>query len=104
MILALLLVVALLVEHFIPRSRHPRREIAGALLSVIAVTYLITAALRGFPPEVSRHPGAFFPSPQQLLPGAIFLVSLVWYRRRLQVEDSAFDRSLYVAAWLNVAA
>jgi diguanylate cyclase (GGDEF)-like protein len=104
MILALLLVVALLVEHFIPRSRHPRREIAGALLSVIAVTYLITAALRGFPPEVSRHPGAFFPSPLQLIPGAIFLVSLVWYRRRLQVEDSAFDRSVYVAAWLNVAA
>jgi diguanylate cyclase (GGDEF)-like protein len=104
MILALLLVVALLVEHFIPRSRHPRREIAGALLSVIAVTYLISAALRGFPPEVSRHPGTFFPSPQQLLPGAIFLVSLVWYRRRLQVEDSAFDRSVYVAAWLNVAA
>jgi Diguanylate cyclase, GGDEF domain len=104
MILALLLVVALLVEHFIPRSRHPRREIAGALLSVIAVTYLITAALRGFPPEVSRHPGAFFPSPQQLLPGAIFLVSLVWYRRRLQVEDSAFDRTIYGAAWLNVAA
>jgi diguanylate cyclase (GGDEF)-like protein len=104
MILALLLVVALLVEHFIPRSRHPRREIAGALLSVIAVTYLITAALRGFPPEVSRHPGAFFPSPQQLLPGAIFLVGLIWYRRRLQVEDSAFDRTIYVAAWLNVAA
>ena len=104
MILALLLVVALLVERFLPRSRHPRREIAGALLSVIALTYLITAALRGFPPEVSRHQGAFFPSPQQLLPGAIFLVSLIWYRRRLQVEDSAFDRTIYVAAWLNVAA
>src|SRR6266446_10289435 len=29
-VLALLFVVALLVEHFLPRSRHPRREIAGA--------------------------------------------------------------------------
>src|SRR5881628_3959384 len=38
-VLALLLVVALLVEHFLPRSRHPRREIAGALLTVVAVTY-----------------------------------------------------------------
>ena len=104
MILALLLVVALLVERFLPRSRHPRREIAGAFLTVFALTYLITAALRGFPPEVSRHPGAFFPSPQQLLPGAIFLVSLVWYRRRLEHEDSAFDRTIYAAAWLNVAA
>src|SRR5882672_7600206 len=58
MVLALLLVVALLVEHFLPRSRHPRREIAGALLTVMASTYLITAALRRLPPEVSPHPGA----------------------------------------------
>ena len=69
MVLALLLVVALLVERFLPRSRHPRREIAGALLTVIALTYVLTATLRGLPPEVSRHPGAFFPNPEQLLPG-----------------------------------
>jgi diguanylate cyclase (GGDEF)-like protein len=104
MLLAVLLIVALLVEHFLPRSRHPRREIAGALLAVVAFTYLITAALRRFPPEVSPHPGAFFPTPQQLLPGAIFLVALVCYRLRLHVEDSAFDRGIYSAAWLNVAA
>jgi diguanylate cyclase (GGDEF)-like protein len=103
-VLALLLVVALLVEHFLPRSRHPRREIAGALLAVIALTYVLAAALRRLPPEVSRHPGAFFPYPEQLVPGAIFLVSLVWYRRRLSVEDSAFDRTIYAATWLNVAA
>lgn len=104
MVLALLLVVALLVEHFLPRSRHPRREIAGALLSVIAPTYLLAAVLRGLPPEVSRHPGAFFPTPQQLLPAVAFLVGMIWYRRRLSFEDSAFDRSIYAAAWLNVAA
>jgi diguanylate cyclase (GGDEF)-like protein len=104
MVLALLLVVALLVERFLPRSRHPRGEIGGALLTVIALTYVLAAALRGLPPEVSRHPGAFFPNPEQLLPGAIFLVSLIWYRRRLLVEDSAFDRTIYAATWLNVAA
>jgi diguanylate cyclase (GGDEF)-like protein len=104
MVLALLLVVALLVEHFIPRSRHPRREIAGALLTAIALTYVLAAALRRLPMEVSPHPGAFFPNPQQLLPGAIFLVSLIWYRRRLHVEYSAFDRAIYGATWLNVAA
>src|SRR5467141_4234529 len=104
MVLALLLLVALLVERFLPRSRHPRQEIAGALLTVIALTYVLAATLRGLPPEVSRHPGAFFPNPEQLLPGVIFLVSLVWYRRRLSVEDSAFDRTIYTATWLNVAA
>jgi diguanylate cyclase (GGDEF)-like protein len=104
MVLALLLVMALLVEHFLPRSRHPSREIASALLAAIALTYVLAAALRGLPPEVSRHPRAFFPNPAQLLPGAIFLVSLIWYRRRLALEDSAFDRTIYAATWLNVAA
>jgi diguanylate cyclase (GGDEF)-like protein len=104
MILALLLLVALLVEHFIPRSRHTKAEIAGALLTVIGSTYLVAAALRRLPPEVSRHPIALIPSPQQLLPGLVFLVAVIWYRRRLQTEDSAFDRTIYAAAWMNFAA
>jgi len=103
-VLALLFVVALLVEHFLPRSRHPRSEIAGALLTVMASTYLITAALRRLPTGVSPHPGAVFPSPQQLLPAGIFLVAVIWYRRRLQLEDSAFDRTIYAAAWMNFGA
>ncbi len=103
-VLALLFLVALLVEHFLPRSRHPRREIAGALLTVMASTYLITAALRRLPSEVSPHPGAVIPSPQQLLPAGIFLVALIWYRRRLELEDSAFDRTIYIAAWMNLGA
>jgi diguanylate cyclase (GGDEF)-like protein len=65
---------------------------------------VLAATLRRLPPEVSRHPGAFFPNPEQLLPGVLFLVSLVWFRRRLSVEDSAFDRTIYAATWLNVAA
>jgi diguanylate cyclase (GGDEF)-like protein len=103
-VLALLLIVALLVERFLPRSRHAGQEIAGALLTVVALTYILAVALRRLPPEVSPHPGAFFPIPQQLVPGLIFLVSLVWYRRRLASEDSAFDRGIYAAIWLNVAA
>jgi diguanylate cyclase (GGDEF)-like protein len=104
MILALLLLVALLVERFIPRSRHTKGEIAGALLAVIGFTYAIAAALRRLPPEVSGHPGAVLPSPQQLLPGLIFLAAVIWYRRRLDSEDSAFDRTIYAAAWMNFAA
>jgi diguanylate cyclase (GGDEF)-like protein len=103
-VLGLLLVVALQVEHFLPRSRRPRLEIAGALLTVVVLTWGITALLRRFPAETSPHPLAFIPNPAQLLPAALFLVALVWFRRRLQIEDSAFDRALYSAAWMNVAA
>src|SRR5256712_7609282 len=104
LILALLLVVALIVEHFLPRSRRPKAEIAGALLSVVALTYLVTVALRRLPAEVSPHPGALIPSPQQLFPGVIFLIAVIWYRRRLNQIFTAFDRSIYVAAWMNFAA
>ncbi|MGB8475189.1 MAG: GGDEF domain-containing protein [Candidatus Acidiferrum sp.] len=103
-VLALLLLVALLVERFIPRSRHTKSEIAGALLAVVAFAYLIAAALRHLPPEVSRHPVSLIPNPQQLLPGIIFLAAVIWYRRRLDFEDSAFDRTIYAAAWMNFAA
>ncbi len=104
MTLAVLLLVALLAERFIPRSRHTKAEITGALLSVIGFTYLITAALRRLPPEVSRHPGSSVPSPQQLLPAIIFLAAVIWYRRRLDFKDSAFDHTIYAAAWMNCAA
>src|SRR2546423_225008 len=102
--LGLLFVAALIIEHFLPRSRHPRREIASALLAILASTYLITPALRRLPTEVSPHPGAVIPSPQQLLPAGIFLIAIIWYRRRLDLEDSAFDRTIYAAAWTNLAA
>src|SRR5215475_12658417 len=70
MILALLLVVALLVEKFIPRSRHTRGEIAGALFTVVLLTYLITVSVRRLPTGLSAHQYAFISSPQQLLPAA----------------------------------
>jgi len=104
MVLALLLLVALLVDRFIPRSRHTKAEIAGALLTVVGFTYLIAVALRHLPPEVSRHPVTLIPSPDQLWPGVIFLAAVIWYRRRLDSEDSAFDRTIYAAAWMNFAA
>jgi len=29
-------------------------------------------------------------------------VSLIWYRRRLSVEDTSFDRTIYAATWLTL--
>jgi diguanylate cyclase (GGDEF)-like protein len=103
LVLALLFGVALLVEHFIPRSRHPKLEIAGALFTVLSLTYLISASLRRLPPEVSGHPNAAIPNPLQLIPAVIFLVALYGYRQRKFLNDSAFDRSIYLAVWVNLA-
>lgn len=104
LVLALLFGVALLVEHFIPRSRHPKLEIAGALFAVLLMTYAITATLRKLPTDVSGHPNALIPNSLQLVPAAIFLIALYGYRHRRYLNDSAFDRSTYMAVWLNLAA
>jgi diguanylate cyclase (GGDEF)-like protein len=104
LLLAILFVAALVVEHFLPRSRHPRLEIAGALFGVLSFTYLITASLRKLPPEVSRNPHAIIPNPLHLLPALIFLVALAGYSRRKYLVDSAFDHSIFGAVWLNLAA
>jgi len=104
LLLALLFAVALVVEHFLPRSRHPKLEIAGGLFTVIASTYLITASLHKLPPETSHDPQAFIPSPLQLVPAVIFLIALLGYRRRKYLQNSAFDKSIYLAVWLNLAA
>jgi len=104
LLLAILFVAALVVEHFLPRSRHPRLEIAGALFGVLLLTYLITAALRKLPPEASHHPNAIIPNPLHLLPALIFLVALAGYSRRKYLVDSAFDHSIFGAVWLNLAA
>ncbi len=104
LLLALLFATALVVEHFLPRSRHPKLEIAGGLSAVIAATYLITASLRRLPPDASHYPQAFIPNPLQLLPALIFLLALFGYRRRKYLQDSAFDKAIYLAVWLNLAA
>ena len=104
LLLALLFGVSLLVEHFIPRSRHPRMEIGGALFSVLFLTYLITASLRKLPPDVSGHPNAVIPNPLHLIPAVIFVVALYGFRHRKYLKNSAFDRCIYSAVWLNFAA
>jgi diguanylate cyclase (GGDEF)-like protein len=104
LVLALLFGVSLLVEHFIPRSRHPKLEIGGALFTVLSLTYLISASLRRLPPEVSGHPNAAIPNPLQLIPAVIFLVALYGYRQRKYLMNSAFDRAIYMAVWINLAA
>ena len=88
---------------FPARSLHPLREIVGALVFVVASTYLITSTLKRSPTHV-LHLGAWFPDSQQLLPGVIFLLSVVWYRRRLWRERTAFDRAIYATAYVNLAA
>ena len=103
-VLGVLLLAALVVERRLPNSREPGREIAAAFFIVAAAGYLISAAFLGSPWQVVSHPNWILARPLDLLPAAFFLAAGLGFRGRLRLSSSAFDKSLYWMAWLNVAA
>src|SRR5216684_210445 len=104
MLLAVLLLVAIVVDRFLPRSRHPGLEIGCALFAVVALTYFITIALRHLPQEINALPGAILPSPWNLLPASLYWMAGFGFKRRLATTNSAFDRAIYSSTWLHAAA
>jgi len=104
MLLALLFVVTFFVDWHFPRTRHPQGESAGALLAVIALTYMISSAVEQLWKLGLTPSGTVIPSPQQLIPAVLLLYALVEARLRRIYADSAFDHALYAFVWLNFAA
>jgi len=104
--LAALLLVALCVEHRLPRPRNPRREVIGTIALVVAVMYLTSlfygaAAYLGAPLQTIFSSNSFVPQPGHLLPAALFFLAAVGFRRRLADTQTAFDRAIYLAAGMN---
>jgi diguanylate cyclase (GGDEF)-like protein len=102
-LLAVLILAALTVEKRLPSSRDPSREIFVALIVVGVVAYLTSAAFLSYPVEPAIHPLALIARPWDLLPALLFLLAAIGCRRRLKRDHTAFDYSLWIAAWLNVA-
>src|SRR5277367_3795480 len=71
-LLAVLLLAALAIERFLPTSRQPSRETAGALFVVAASAYITSAAFMAAPATPIAKYGAFFSRPWELLPGCLF--------------------------------
>ena len=102
-LLALVLIAALVVERRVPNSREPGREIAVALIVVVAVAYLTSAAYLGSPLEPSMHPNALLSRPGDVLPAILFAVAAVGFGRRIRRGVSTVDRTFCAALWMNVA-
>jgi diguanylate cyclase (GGDEF)-like protein len=108
-LLAVLLLAALAVERFLPTSRQPSRETAGALFVVAAAAYITSAAFIAAPATPVAKFGAFFSRPWEALPGALFAVAAYFFYRRYQEhqkaesEASIYDYSLFLVALLNAA-
>lgn len=101
-LLGVLLLAALIVEKRIPVSRDPAKEMAGATLIVAAVAYLTSVFYFMLPQAPKILPGAWIPRPWDLLPAAIYVAATVGYGWRLRRVNSSLDRSLLIAAILNV--
>lgn len=102
-LLAVLLVAGLVVERHFPTSRNPSREIVWALIAVVLVTSLLSATHWRLPAVFVVQPGGAFPRPGNLFPAALFLIAAIGYYLRLKGNRTPFDRSLYIAALLNIA-
>lgn len=102
-LLALVLIAALVVERRVPNSREPAREIALALVVVVVVAYMTSAAFFGSPLEPIMHPRALLSRPGDLLPAILFAIAAIGFGRRSRRHASSFDRAFCAALWLNVA-
>lgn len=100
---AALLLSALLADRRGAHFRETRREMGIAFVVVAIVAYLAGAAYLSAPVGLTLYPGSFLARPWELLPAALFLAAGIGFRRRLRTGQSAFDRALGVAPWLNVA-
>jgi diguanylate cyclase (GGDEF)-like protein len=102
-LLAFVLIAALAVERRVPNSRDPGREIAIALVVVVAVAYLTSAAYLGSPLEPAMHPRALVARPGDLFPALLFAVAGIGFGRRQRRTGSAVDLTFLAAVWMNVA-
>jgi diguanylate cyclase (GGDEF)-like protein len=102
-LLALVLIAALVVERRVPNSRDPGREIAIAMVVVVAVAYLTSAAYLGSPLEPGMHPRAWIARPGDLFPALLFVAAAFGFGRRQPRAASGTDRIFLAAVWMNVA-
>ena len=102
-LLAMVLITALIVERRVPTSRDPGREMAVALLVVVGVAYMTSAAFFGSPLEPSMHPGALLSRPGDILPAILFGIAAVGFGRRSLHRATPGERAFCLALWMNVA-
>ena len=102
-LLAFVLIAALVVERRVPNSRDPGREIAIAMVVVVAVAYLTSAAYLGSPLEPGMHPRAWIARPGDLFPALLFVAAAFGFGRRQPRTASGTDRIFLAAVWMNVA-
>jgi diguanylate cyclase (GGDEF)-like protein len=101
-LLGLLLLLACVINKWLPWPRDPRKNFIALSSIVFAATFLVAATFLIFPinPPIRAHS----PTPRvwELFPAVIFLVAAVVLEKVTEDDRFAFDRALVWVAGLNV--
>lgn len=101
MLLGILLLVACVINRWLPWPRDPRKNLIALSSIVVSATILVAATFLVFPaPVISPHS----PTPRvwELLPAVIFLFAAVVLNGVRESDGFAFDTALVWVAGLNV--
>jgi diguanylate cyclase (GGDEF)-like protein len=101
-LLGLLLLVACVMNKWLPWPRDPRKNVIAISSIVISATCLVTAIFLIFPSTPPIYPHSPTPRIWELLPAVVFLIAAVALNRVKEDDRFAFDTALVGVAGLNV--
>lgn len=102
-LLGILLILAVLVERYLPNAREPGREIFAALVVVAGAAYLTSAAFLAAPAAPVIYPASLIARPWDLFPAAIFAIAAWLFWKRLRITVSGLDYVFFWASIMNAA-
>src|SRR5579872_504489 len=101
-LLGILLLVACVINRWLPWPRDPRKNAVAMSSIVLAATCMVSAAYLLFPSIPPIQPHSPTPRVWELLPAVIFLVAAVVLESVMEDDRFAFDSALVSVAGLNV--
>jgi diguanylate cyclase (GGDEF)-like protein len=101
-LLGLLLLVACVINKWLPWPRDPRKNVMALSSIVISATCLVTATFLLFPSTPPIQPHSPTPRIWELLPAFVFLIAAVALNGAKEDDRFAFDTALVWVAGLNV--
>jgi diguanylate cyclase (GGDEF)-like protein len=101
-LLGLLLLVACILNQWLPWPRDPGKNVLALSSVVVAAAVLVTATFLLIPIAPMVRPHSPTPRPWELLPAVVFLIAAVALNGVKESDGFAFDTALVWVAGLNV--
>jgi diguanylate cyclase (GGDEF)-like protein len=101
-LLGMLLLVACVINKWLPWPRDPAKNVVALSSIVVSATFLVTGTFLLFPSTPPIRPHSPTPRVWELLPAVVFLIAAVALNGAKEDDRFAFDTALIWVAGLNV--